>query len=170
MPYQWRPIAAELLEEVLEKAQLARARAAAWPAEEREAALFAVARAVRAARAQFVGLLVLDAGKRALEADVEVSEAIDFAEYYARQARATARALHARSQGRGGGHTALEFPALDRARLGLGCARRGQRGPAEAAAGDPARGRAGGGAVSTPRACRSGRSVWSWSRTKRPSR
>ena len=30
-------------------------------------------------------MLVLDAGKRALEADVEVSEAIDFAEYYARQ-------------------------------------------------------------------------------------
>ncbi|MEI9935717.1 MAG: proline dehydrogenase family protein [Pseudomonadota bacterium] len=85
VPYQWRPIGAEALEEILEKADLARERTAAWPAEEREAALLAVARALRAARGELVGLLVLDAGKRALEADVEVSEAIDFAEYYARQ-------------------------------------------------------------------------------------
>lgn len=85
IPYQWRPIGPQALEEVLEKAHLARERAAAWPAEAREAALLGVASAMRAARAELIGLLVLDAGKRALEADVEVSEAIDFAEYYARQ-------------------------------------------------------------------------------------
>ncbi len=66
-------------------AHRARERAAAWPAEERESALLGVARALRAARGELVGLLVLDAGKRALEADIEVSEAIDFAEYYAHQ-------------------------------------------------------------------------------------
>ena len=85
VPYQWRPLDPQALEEVLERAHLARERAAAWPAQEREAVLLAVASALRAARAELIGLLVLDAGKRALEADVEVSEAIDFAEYYARQ-------------------------------------------------------------------------------------
>ncbi len=148
VPYQWRPIAAELLEEVLEKAQLARARAAAWPAEEREAALFAVARAPpRGACSirRFAGARRRQArargGRRGVRGD-------RLCRVLCAPARAAARALHARSQGRGGGHTALEFPALDRARLGLGCARRGQRGPAEAAAGDPARRRARGGAVS----------------------
>jgi len=85
VPYQWQPIGSQALQEILEKAHLARQRTAAWPAEAREAALLAVARALRAARAELIALLVLDAGKRALEADVEVSEAIDFAEYYARQ-------------------------------------------------------------------------------------
>jgi len=85
VPYRWHPIGAQALEEVLEMAHRARERTAAWPAEEREAALLRVARSLRAARAELIGLLVLDAGKRALEADVEVSEAIDFAEYYARQ-------------------------------------------------------------------------------------
>ncbi|HKO52944.1 MAG TPA: bifunctional proline dehydrogenase/L-glutamate gamma-semialdehyde dehydrogenase [Polyangiaceae bacterium] len=85
VPYQWRPLGPKALEEILEKAQLACERTAAWPAEEREAALLGVARALRAARGEFVGLLLLDAGKRAPEADAEVSEAIDFAEYYARQ-------------------------------------------------------------------------------------
>jgi RHH-type proline utilization regulon transcriptional repressor/proline dehydrogenase/delta 1-pyrroline-5-carboxylate dehydrogenase len=85
VPYQFRPLGPQALEAILEQAHLARVRAAAWPAEEREAALLGVASALRAARAELIGLLVLDAGKRALEADVEVSEAIDFAEYYARQ-------------------------------------------------------------------------------------
>ncbi|HEV8548024.1 MAG TPA: bifunctional proline dehydrogenase/L-glutamate gamma-semialdehyde dehydrogenase, partial [Polyangiaceae bacterium] len=71
--------------DVLERADRARERTRNWPPEEREAALQRVAVALRAARAELVGALVLDAGKRPLEADVEVSEAIDFAEYYARQ-------------------------------------------------------------------------------------
>src|SRR5690606_15689711 len=33
---------------------------------------------------ELISLMVMDAGKRAEEADIEVSEAIDFAEYYAR--------------------------------------------------------------------------------------
>jgi RHH-type proline utilization regulon transcriptional repressor/proline dehydrogenase/delta 1-pyrroline-5-carboxylate dehydrogenase len=58
---------------------------AATPPERREALLLGVAEALRRARGELVGLIVLDAGKRPIEADVEVSEAIDFAEYYARQ-------------------------------------------------------------------------------------
>ncbi|HEX6766966.1 MAG TPA: aldehyde dehydrogenase family protein, partial [Polyangiaceae bacterium] len=64
--------------------------APAWasvPAERREELLLEVAEALRRARGELLGLIVLDAGKRAVEADVEVSEAIDFAEYYARQHR-----------------------------------------------------------------------------------
>jgi RHH-type proline utilization regulon transcriptional repressor/proline dehydrogenase/delta 1-pyrroline-5-carboxylate dehydrogenase len=42
------------------------------------------AQALRGARGELIALMVLDAGKRVEEADVEVSEAIDFAEYYLR--------------------------------------------------------------------------------------
>jgi RHH-type proline utilization regulon transcriptional repressor/proline dehydrogenase/delta 1-pyrroline-5-carboxylate dehydrogenase len=73
---------------VLEALGVAHGRAPAWasvPPERREELVLGVAEALRRARGELVGLIVLDAGKRALEADVEVSEAIDFAEYYARQ-------------------------------------------------------------------------------------
>jgi RHH-type proline utilization regulon transcriptional repressor/proline dehydrogenase/delta 1-pyrroline-5-carboxylate dehydrogenase len=75
---------------VLEAVEAAHRLAPAWaavPPERREALLLDAAEALRRARGELVGLIVLDAGKRALEADVEVSEAIDFAEYYARQHR-----------------------------------------------------------------------------------
>ncbi len=49
------------------------------------------AMALRRARAELVSLMVLDAGKRVEEADVEVSEAIDFAEYYLRCQRVLER-------------------------------------------------------------------------------
>jgi len=42
------------------------------------------AQALRGARGELIALMVLDAGKRVEEADIEVSEAIDFAEYYLR--------------------------------------------------------------------------------------
>jgi len=48
----------------------------------------AVARVLRRRRAALIAALLLDAGKRVSEADAEVSEAIDFAEYYLRQAEA----------------------------------------------------------------------------------
>ncbi len=54
------------------------------PPRERAEALAAVAHGLRSARPQLVATMVLDAGKRVTEADSEVSEAIDFAEYYAR--------------------------------------------------------------------------------------
>jgi RHH-type proline utilization regulon transcriptional repressor/proline dehydrogenase/delta 1-pyrroline-5-carboxylate dehydrogenase len=85
VPYRFAALAAPDVEAVLADAERARDKAAAWPAEDREAALLGVAEALRRARGELIGLIVLDAGKRPVEADVEVSEAIDFAEYYARQ-------------------------------------------------------------------------------------
>ncbi len=71
----------------------ARCAGAAWGARtpaERAAVLDSVAEVMRAARADTIGALVLDGGKTVTEADVEVSEAIDFARYYGRSAVALA--------------------------------------------------------------------------------
>jgi RHH-type proline utilization regulon transcriptional repressor/proline dehydrogenase/delta 1-pyrroline-5-carboxylate dehydrogenase len=50
--------------------------------DERAQLLGRCAAALRGARAELIATMVLDGGKRVSEADVEVSEAIDFAEYY----------------------------------------------------------------------------------------
>lgn len=70
-------------------------------AETRRGWLRAGAGALRAARAELVALMLLDAGKRVEEADVEVSEAIDFAEYYWRCHAELDRDLSVRSRSRG---------------------------------------------------------------------
>lgn len=44
-----------------------------------------VAQLLRRKRAELIAAILLDAGKRVMEADAEVSEAVDFAEYYLRQ-------------------------------------------------------------------------------------
>jgi RHH-type proline utilization regulon transcriptional repressor/proline dehydrogenase/delta 1-pyrroline-5-carboxylate dehydrogenase len=49
---------------------------------ERAMLLSRIAEGLRRARAELISAMVLDAGKRVVEADAEVSEAIDFAEYY----------------------------------------------------------------------------------------
>lgn len=53
------------------------------PSEDRVGWLAAAAHALAVARGELIALMVLDAGKRVTEADAEVSEAIDFARYYA---------------------------------------------------------------------------------------
>ncbi len=66
----------------------------AWsstPVEERADRVRSVARVLRRSRTELIAAMVLDAGKRPSEADAEVSEAIDFAEYYPRQLEAVAR-------------------------------------------------------------------------------
>jgi len=70
---------------------VARSRAAfpAWrsrPALERAALLLAAAERLRAARDTLSGVIIREAGKTWREADADVCEAIDFWEYYARQA------------------------------------------------------------------------------------
>lgn len=50
--------------------------------EQRSELLASVAENLRQQRANLIGSMVLDGGKTILEADVEISEAIDFAEYY----------------------------------------------------------------------------------------
>jgi 1-pyrroline-5-carboxylate dehydrogenase len=56
------------------------------PAEERIRMLFDAARILRLRKFEFDAWLVLEAGKTWIEAEADVSEAIDFCEYYAREA------------------------------------------------------------------------------------
>lgn len=56
------------------------------PVRERSEILAAVARQLRAARADLIGAAMAGAGKTILEADPEVSEAVDFVEFYRRTA------------------------------------------------------------------------------------
>ncbi|MCB1084732.1 MAG: bifunctional proline dehydrogenase/L-glutamate gamma-semialdehyde dehydrogenase, partial [Chlamydiia bacterium] len=57
---------------------------ASTPVEERCALISKVARLLRAHRDDQIGSMIGDGGKTLIEADVELSEAIDFAEYYLR--------------------------------------------------------------------------------------
>ena len=73
-------------------AAVARARAAgsAWgaiPAAHRSRALQAIARALEARRGELIEVAASETGKVFAEADIEVSEAVDFAGYYAATAR-----------------------------------------------------------------------------------
>jgi RHH-type proline utilization regulon transcriptional repressor/proline dehydrogenase/delta 1-pyrroline-5-carboxylate dehydrogenase len=70
------------------KAQSAERPGAERPAEGRREIVRRVAHLLRRRRAELIAAMVLDAGKRVTEADAEVSEAIDFAEYYLRIAEA----------------------------------------------------------------------------------
>jgi len=72
----------------------ARAGAAMWSGtsvDERDELLWKAANALRAQRGELTAAMVLDAGKAVVEADAEVSEAIDFADYYRRSARELAQ-------------------------------------------------------------------------------
>ncbi|MDN3497149.1 bifunctional proline dehydrogenase/L-glutamate gamma-semialdehyde dehydrogenase [Planococcus sp. APC 4015] len=67
-----------------------RSAAAAWggrPAADRSAVLVAAARALEERRAELIEVAAAETGKVLAEADVEVSEAVDFADYYAATAR-----------------------------------------------------------------------------------
>jgi RHH-type proline utilization regulon transcriptional repressor/proline dehydrogenase/delta 1-pyrroline-5-carboxylate dehydrogenase len=69
----------------------ARAGQAAWagrPAAERRGLVAAAAEALGRRRGDLIGAMMVDGAKMASEADPEVSEAIDFARYYARAAAA----------------------------------------------------------------------------------
>jgi RHH-type proline utilization regulon transcriptional repressor/proline dehydrogenase/delta 1-pyrroline-5-carboxylate dehydrogenase len=85
VPYRWAALDRAGVEHAIGVAHAAQKDWAGRPAEEREALLLAVAGELRRARGELLGLMVLDGGKRALEADLELAEAIDFAAYYARQ-------------------------------------------------------------------------------------
>src|SRR5205085_3672439 len=53
----------------------------------RAAVLFKAAALLRARKAELAALMVFEAGKLIKEADADVAEAIDFCEYYGREAR-----------------------------------------------------------------------------------
>jgi RHH-type proline utilization regulon transcriptional repressor/proline dehydrogenase/delta 1-pyrroline-5-carboxylate dehydrogenase len=64
-------------------AVLARAKAAAWGSADRSAVLHRVGEAIEARRADLIEVMAAETGKTADQADPEVSEAVDFAHYYA---------------------------------------------------------------------------------------
>ncbi|HYQ01481.1 MAG TPA: proline dehydrogenase family protein [Polyangiaceae bacterium] len=90
VPYSIHLAGPELIDQCLERARAAQ-RQGRYDDGQRRQWLSRAARALRGARGELIALMVLDAGKRAEEADVEVSEAIDFAEYYLRCQRELTR-------------------------------------------------------------------------------
>jgi len=84
VPYRWVKADQALLDRAL---ATARDGAASWSArkpEVRSAVLASVAHGLRVARGELIGAMTLDGGKAISESDAEISEAIDFAEYYRR--------------------------------------------------------------------------------------
>jgi RHH-type proline utilization regulon transcriptional repressor/proline dehydrogenase/delta 1-pyrroline-5-carboxylate dehydrogenase len=71
--------------------------------EERHRFLSKVAMEIRKARGDLIGAAAADTGKVFTESDVEVSEAIDFAEYYPRSVRAFTDIKTIRCRGKGAG-------------------------------------------------------------------
>ncbi len=70
---------------------------------QRHRVLSKVALELRRARADLIGAAAANTGKLFGEADVEISEAVDFAEYYPHSAEAFCKMEHVRSHGKGAG-------------------------------------------------------------------
>ena len=75
-----------LAELALQTAEKAQASWAAISVKERSHLLATVAQELRKSRQELIGVMIGDGGKTIPEADTEISEAIDFAEYYRRSA------------------------------------------------------------------------------------
>ncbi|MEZ3160356.1 bifunctional proline dehydrogenase/L-glutamate gamma-semialdehyde dehydrogenase [Microbacterium sp. BWT-B31] len=78
---------ADALDAVIARVREAGARWGALPAADRAAVLQACARALEARRGELIEVAASETGKVLAEGDVEVSEAVDFANYYAATAR-----------------------------------------------------------------------------------
>ncbi|HEY0468662.1 MAG TPA: proline dehydrogenase family protein [Polyangiaceae bacterium] len=100
VPYTIQLASPEVIEHGLKRAQQAH-RDGGHDDEIRQRWLSRAAQALREARGELIALMVLDAGKRAEEADVEVSEAIDFAEYYLRCQRELTSDARVKASARG---------------------------------------------------------------------
>jgi len=72
------------VDKALRTAEKSQRKWAATPVEERSRLLAELAHLLRKKRGDLIGAMVADAGKMPSEADVEISEAIDFVEYYRR--------------------------------------------------------------------------------------
>lgn len=97
--YRYEVAGREFVEQVLATAVSAASDWGNTPVAQRVELLLKAANALRAARGELIGLMVLDAGKRVEEADAEVSEVVDFAEYYARQFSRLADMFETRPKG-----------------------------------------------------------------------
>ncbi len=91
VPYRCQLARAEEITRALGCAEAAQQNMAGTALAERVEWARNLARVLRRRRASLIAAMVLDAGKRVSEADAEVSEAIDFAEYYLRQAEELGR-------------------------------------------------------------------------------
>jgi RHH-type proline utilization regulon transcriptional repressor/proline dehydrogenase/delta 1-pyrroline-5-carboxylate dehydrogenase len=89
VPYRYHLAGAADLERAVSAGR--RALGAAHPSAKRREVVRRVAQLLRRRRAELIAAMVLDSGKRVIEADAEVSEAIDFAEYYLRSSEARER-------------------------------------------------------------------------------
>lgn len=83
--YRYAKASKSLLEEAISCAKAHEKQWGASSVEKRGHLLARVAQKLRERRGEIIGASMLDGGKTVIEADVEVSEAIDFAEYYRRQ-------------------------------------------------------------------------------------
>lgn len=72
------------IEEALKSTTQAQAKWSALPIQTRSEILEKAAKLMKFYRADLIGVMMLDTGKTIYEADVEVSEAVDFLEYYRR--------------------------------------------------------------------------------------
>jgi RHH-type proline utilization regulon transcriptional repressor/proline dehydrogenase/delta 1-pyrroline-5-carboxylate dehydrogenase len=82
MNYQYALATFEQIDQALEVAQHNQKKWSHTSVQKRMQLLGQVAQALRRKRADLIGVMVADTGKTIAEADVEVSEAIDFADYY----------------------------------------------------------------------------------------
>jgi RHH-type proline utilization regulon transcriptional repressor/proline dehydrogenase/delta 1-pyrroline-5-carboxylate dehydrogenase len=100
-PYRVSRASAPKVEEALAVAHADPALFSQRTLADRAALLGRIAQGLRDARKELIATMVLDGGKRVVEADVEVSEAIDFAEYYRASFLEMARELPAHFSPRG---------------------------------------------------------------------
>jgi RHH-type proline utilization regulon transcriptional repressor/proline dehydrogenase/delta 1-pyrroline-5-carboxylate dehydrogenase len=84
--YEWEQADAAQVEAAITSAATAADRWSATPEAERARILEQCAEELERRRGDLIGAMVRDAAKTIAEADVEVSEAVDFARYYARNA------------------------------------------------------------------------------------
>lgn len=84
VPYRYALASREWVERALQVATAALPEWAATAVAVRRELLFRVSAELAAARGDLIGCMVLDGAKTIPEADTEVSEAVDFASYYAR--------------------------------------------------------------------------------------
>ncbi len=84
VPYQYSLADATFIDHALDVAQSAQKSWAATSTEERKQMLVKAATGFAQARGRLIGCMTLDGGKAITESDGEISEVIDFANYYAR--------------------------------------------------------------------------------------
>jgi RHH-type proline utilization regulon transcriptional repressor/proline dehydrogenase/delta 1-pyrroline-5-carboxylate dehydrogenase len=88
--YRYALAGATDVDRALTVARAAQRQWAALPSAERDARLEACAAELGRRRGDLIGAMIVDGAKTVTEADVEVSEAVDFARYYARTLRESA--------------------------------------------------------------------------------